>query len=485
MADTGVTSAGFVIKTLETIKEELESDFIAINSTLEVTNPNTSVGQLIGNQSAKFATLWEAFQFSYNSLDPDNATGQALDRVSNMVGVRRLTAVSTIVNELCIANEGTIILANSRVSKADTSIEFANAVQTTVTATAATRVIISITVQDTTLYRVTLGGVNFDYTSDASATATEIIVGLKAVIDAAIPAQPVIVTDNGDDTFTILEETSISTFSIVLSANLAISELGTNVVFTALIADSTTAPINTVTVIETPISGWSSVTNLVSGTVGRGVETDAALRIRRAASVGALGKATEIAIQNSLLQDVLNVSSAIVFSNRTDVTDAESRPPHSFEAIVAGGTDSDVANNIWENMPAGIQPYGNTTVNITDSTGRTQEIKFSRPVNVYIWLEIDIGLYSEEDFPTNGLALIKEDIVTWSLTEYVAGKDVIRQRINTPIYQTPGIGDVTIRTGQSANPAVPPGAYAEADITITASQIAVFDVSRMEVNIIP
>ena len=50
-------------------------------------------------------------------------------------------------------------------------------------------------------------------------------------------------------------------------------------------------------------------------------------------------------------------------------TDAEGRPPHSFECVIDGGTDADIAQVIWDNMANGIQPYGNTSEVIQDSQG--------------------------------------------------------------------------------------------------------------------
>ena len=37
--------------------------------------------------------------------------------------------------------------------------------------------------------------------------------------------------------------------------------------------------------------------------------------------------------------------------------------------LVIGGNDNEIAQCIYENQPAGIQSYGNTSVNITDSHG--------------------------------------------------------------------------------------------------------------------
>lgn len=479
----GLGPTGFDLKTLETIQSELQQVFLSIDSEFPVTNPNTVVGQFIGNFSAKFSNLWEALQASYMNTDPDTATGQSLDRICNLVGITRLAPASSFVNCLCIGTENTTLSIGRQISKDITGEVFQNSSAITIEKASATRMTISVdTVADTTLYTVIINGVDSDFTSDASATAEEIIAGLKAAVDAN--ALPVDFTDNLDGTGVILADDAVSTFTFDLTANLAIDETATNGVFTAVETGATSAAVSTVNTIDTPVSGWDSVTNLVSATLGRDIETDAELRLRRSNSVGALGKATDEAIKNAILQDVANVTSALVFSNRTDITDGDGRPPHSFEAVVSGGLDSDVAETIWLNMPSGIQTHGNTAEVVVDSSGNDQDINFSRPTNVYIWLEIDITLYAEEDFPTTGVTLIKESIVDWSLDEYSSGVDVIYQRIGTPIYEVPGIGPIAITTGKSASPVVPPGAFTAADIVISSSEIAVFDVSRIEVSIV-
>lgn len=82
------------------------------------------------------------------------------------------------------------------------------------------------TVADSTSYKVTINGVEFEFVSGSSATASAIVDGLKSAIDAG--SQPVTVTDNGDD-FDIEADAAGDGFSIVTTANLAITTSQANV----------------------------------------------------------------------------------------------------------------------------------------------------------------------------------------------------------------------------------------------------------------
>lgn len=113
-------------------------------------------------------------------------------------------------------------------------------------------------------------------------------------------------------------------------------------------------------------------------------------------------------------------------SSQANVTISGGRFPKSFEAVVQGGSDEDIANKIWLTKPAGIQTFGNTSFAITDSQGDPQTINFSRPIPIYIWVDVDLTLYDEEEFPNNGVELVKQAILDYGNTLGI-GNDVLFQ----------------------------------------------------------
>jgi hypothetical protein len=76
------------------------------------------------------------------------------------------------------------------------------------------------------------------------------------------------------------------------------------------------------------------------------------------------------------------------FENDTDEEDELGLPPHSFEQVVYGGLDFDIAKAIYRRKGAGIQTYGNVTVPVQSISGQVININFSRPSPVPVWVKI-------------------------------------------------------------------------------------------------
>lgn len=81
-------------------------------------------------------------------------------------------------------------------------------------------------VEDTTLYTVTIGGVVYDFTSDADATEAEIVTGLVAAIDAG--DLKILATDNTTD-FDLQADIAGDGFPVTVSANLAVTTTTANI----------------------------------------------------------------------------------------------------------------------------------------------------------------------------------------------------------------------------------------------------------------
>jgi uncharacterized phage protein gp47/JayE len=153
----------------------------------------------------------------------------------------------------------------------------------------------------------------------------------------------------------------------------------------------------------------------------------------------------------------------------------------SFEAVVEGGSDADVANKIWLTKPAGIQTFGNTSFTITDSQGEQQVINFSRPTPIYIWVTVALTLYSEETFPPNGQDLVADSINTYG-NNLGIGVDVLLQRVLAQIFNVPGIASGAMQIAATNGPGDSP-LYGTADIPIQENEIAIFDLSRITVTV--
>lgn len=175
-----------------------------------------------------------------------------------------------------------------------------------------------------------------------------------------------------------------------LPATVVIGTDGT-VVATATCASSgaVAAVAGSVNGINTPTRGWASVTNPLAATVGIAAETDAELRVRQSQSV-ALSSLTPFDAVDGAIANVEGVTRHKLFENDTETTDANGLPAHSISAIVEGGDATEIANTIRSTKGQGVSTYGTTAVIVTDKYGNPYTIRFSRPVDVPIYVSITI-----------------------------------------------------------------------------------------------
>jgi uncharacterized phage protein gp47/JayE len=492
MSGIFVKETGFEKKTLEQIKEELEADYKAIYGDDVDLDPRGPLGQQIGITAKSLADLWDGAEEIYTARNPNEATGKSLDDISAETGVKRIDATPTTVNDVLLTgDEGTLVTAGNQAKQSISDLTYSLLSDVTITKSAALKIKLepntTFPLSGGEVFTVTLDSILYQYTGIALDEKSDVIDGLIAVIEAGSFIGSVsnendrnLVVDGNDSDSDSIPDIS---FTAAWSSTLDLNQLSSGGDFEADEDGANTLPANTLNEIVTPVSGWDEVINPAAGLTGSDVETDQALRIRRLQTFLA-GNATDEAIKNALLNQVDGVQTAAVFSNRTLETSADGLPPKSFEAVIEGGTDQDVADKIWETQPSGIESYGNTSEIVQDSEGNDQTIKFSRPAPIYIHVKVQRDFYDEEIYPPDGDNQIKENIVNWALANLNPGNDVIRQRLGEPIYDVSGIGDIKIFLDDTPNPGDTP-TFAEKNIEISPRELADFDVTRITVEDLP
>jgi uncharacterized phage protein gp47/JayE len=484
-----LTATGLIKKTLAEIKAELEAQYKADfgdNIDLDDKGP---FGQIIAIDSKKYADLWDLVEEIYTSRDVTQATGIALDSIVGEVGVTRLdSSPTTVKNVLLIGDEGTIVLSGNQAKQQNVDLTYTLDSDVTITKSNALKLKLepntSFPLSGGEVFDVTLDSVLYSYTGIASDTKKIVIDALVSSITSGVFAGTV---SNEIDQFLVIDGNDSDTsgapdvdFSALWNTNFDLELLASQGAFTADENGENTLPANTLNTIVTPVTGWNEILNPGAGTKGRNVETDDELRVRFALTFVS-GNATDDAIRNAIFNNVDGVTSVTITSNRSRDTNSDGLPGKSFEVVVEGGDDDEIAQQIWNTQPSGIESHGNIEVTVKDSQGNDQAIKFSRPEAMFIYVKVQRDKYDEEVYPDNGDDLIKSSIVAWSLTEYAPGIDVINKRLNTPIYTVPGVGDTTILLDGILSPGGTP-TYAEQDIPISSSQLATFDISRIIVE---
>lgn len=175
-----------------------------------------------------------------------------------------------------------------------------------------------------------------------------------------------------------------------LPAQVAIGIDGTVIATaTCSVAGAVAAPAGSVNKINTPTRGWVSATNPQAATVGVAAETDAELRVRQSQSV-ALASLTPFDAVDGAIANVEGVTRHKLFENDTEVTDVNGLPAHSISAVVEGGDATVIANTIRSVKGQGVSTYGTTAVVVTDKYGNPYTIRFSRPVDVPVFVSITL-----------------------------------------------------------------------------------------------
>lgn len=437
----GVTAAGFVPKTLDVIVEEKKASWRATFGESVNLSASSRNMQIIGIEAEREAELWELAEAVFNAFSPDSASGSALDNLAALTGTLRDAATKSTVTLVAIGTNGTVLSSGRVVSVAQALTRFA----TTASATIAT-----LTARATaTAYAV----------GDLRSNGGNVYVCITAGTSSG----------GGGPTTTAADITDNTVHWKYLG-------VGTAAVYVAAQAEQTgpnVANAGTLTVIETPVSGWNTVTNVHDADLGRAVETDAALRIKREDELRAAGDASTASIRSNVLQ-VSGVTACTVFENDTDVTDVDGLPPHSVEVMVQGGTDAGVAAEVFASKAAGIATYGTDSEVVVDDQGNNHTVYFSRPGAEDIWAIVTL-VKDPLAYPLDGDTQVKDAIVAFGDAQ-ATGKNVVASSLAAQAFEVPGVLDVTSVLIGTVNPPV-----ASTTIAMDLRDLAVFDTSRITV----
>lgn len=471
MSDYGLSAEGFKQKRLADIIQSMNSRIADQLGVQISTEANSVFGQLIGVFSYEIADLWEQTAQVYGAMYPHTASGVSLDNASALAGITPISAEETTVVCTCYGTDGTTIPYGSQISSASNSNIVFQCTDSSATISSSSACDVGITLEevDAVTYTVTIDGTPHSYTADGTETIAQVLTAIGSTITE--------VTANVEnDVLELVESNQENTFSCSISADLIFEHIGSPVTFECMTTGAITPAIGDLTDIVTTYAGWDSVSNNVPANTGREAESDTALRQRWNNSLYTRSVGMTDSIASALL--TLNgVTSAYVYENDQDTTDADGRPPHSIEAVVNGGEVDEIGLTIWQKKSAGIDTYGSQSVSINDSQGFPHTINFNRPLVVPIYLDIAVTEYPEESLPPNAQTMIVDAVINYGNTLTV-GNDVILQRFMGAIYQNvPGICYITVTASTDGI------TYSSTNIQIDARHVATFDATRVQVTI--
>lgn len=211
--------------------------------------------------------------------------------------------------------------------------------------------------------------------------------------------------------------TNTSEVSAVIEADLIAEEAG------EIIAHE-----DTEAKIMTPIAGWRKAKFKRTYEIGRLKESDDELRLRRFKELKATGSSTVDAICSRLGQ-IDHVEAVYIKEH-----------PRSFEAIVKGGNDQDIAYVLWQSKPLGVETVGAIECTIIDSTSTPRKIHFNRPWEIQLSLHANLKVKCllEE----NALNKLKTSLIDFGKKHFSLGSEVYASRFFPCFFTNPQVLDV-------------------------------------------
>ena len=239
---------------------------------------------------------------------------------------------------------------------------------------------------------------------------------------------------------------------------------------------------NTIIAIQTPIYGWSGVTNTGIVSVGSKPDTDAQLHIKQSRATSNTSYRQVDAIYAGLI-NTPGVTFARVYVNKTNTVDARGIAAKTIAPVVVGGTNEDIAKVLSYKAGTLDNFQGNTDVTIAGKLGDEQVISFTRPNEVNIYVNMAISFTDTSLWPENGEELIKKAIVEYAeynqegTAGFAPGDDVILSRLYTPINSVLGFKVNSLKIGKTQD------AISVNDIAIDWNQLAKFDTNNITITV--
>ena len=472
-----LTNTGLVIRRFPEIQQAIRDAMSTSISNELVFDEDTVLGQVVDILSAEVSVVEETVQALYNSLDRDKAEGSPLDSLLYLVGLTRISAATSKGFLDFTTEEGVTIPFESLAENPSSLDRFATTESRLSSISNCRKGFVAISdIQDTADYNITLNGTLYTYTSIVGATGPSIASGIATLINNDPLAVAVASTMVEPDAVILTAKGGVD-ISIVLETLLTPIKVQISVPAQSIVAGTIKAASDTITNLVTAIGGSTLVTNTLPFGTGRLRESDEEFRLRASSSLAVSGSATFPAML-AAISALDGVSDVTILENSTGTVDANGLPSKSFEVIatspISAEVDQLIASTIWAEKPIGIETYGNTAVNILDSTGTTRTLNFSRPEEIFYALRVSYSLYDEEIFPTTGEILIKDSVLS-TASNLINNEDIILKRFMGGIYNTvAGIDDLIIEAQVIPTATSTPlaGSWSEAKIVIAAVEVS-------------
>ena len=209
--------------------------------------------------------------------------------------------------------------------------------------------------------------------------------------------------------------------------------------FTCLTDGAISASSGTLTKIVTTVTGWDTVTN-ATAIVGSLEESQSAFEQRRKDSVSLNARSTVNAVYANVAQcdGVIAVYAVDNKKNISETIDNYTLTPHSIFVSVIGGENEDIAKAIYNNLSAGCDYNGNTSVDITNEySGAIETVKFYRPdvFNIYVKVQIQNSAQLQNDYENIVKQAVYNNFYGLDSTK-INNEPLLRLKMNDDLYSS-------------------------------------------------
>lgn len=280
---------------------------------------------------------------------------------------------------------------------------------------------------------------------------------------------------------TLIIENASTKDQFRLNADLEFDENGQGVgSFTAEESGAIELANDAVINIVTPLSNLTSVYYSAGNAilVGTDYESDEDFRARWLLTSSSASANTDDGLYKALYDLVETKSDVKIFSNRTGST-VGGIPAHSQRIVINSPYDNEtIAQVIFDHLVDGNMYglQGTQEVDITDSQGSTETIKFDRASTQNVYLKVTVGIKSGVSLGTV-TSEIKESIDNFvTNNKFDMGAKIYANMFTNAVYQVSNVTEITeIKISKNGTTWVD---YIQLDD----DEVAVFDDSRITVN---
>jgi uncharacterized phage protein gp47/JayE len=310
--------------------------------------------------------------------------------------------------------------------------------------------------------------------------AIQALAGSFTVIQCSLTGTPGATIPAGSQAGDVLAETIFT-----LNTDVVLDTWGNGVgLFTCTRRGNVVVNVGTIINITTPRNGWSTVYN--NGTLYQGIDTESDQQLRDRQQLSTAN--TSFRQVEAVWAGVANLDGVIftrMYVNNTLSQDDRGIDAKSLAAVVVGGDDTEIAEELLKKAPLGIEFFGTTLVTLFDKRGGVHPVYFTRPDPTTVYLNLVLNVTNGSVFPADFVTEISTNILDYVQNGYTEedpgfppGESVIRTRLFTAINKTPGFEIVTLQLGLEADLSD----LAEQDIAIAWNQFALFLANNMTIG---